>query len=205
VSEYFTAPSDVTASRARSSKINEIIQATEDGFDALPSGLGDLSTEVEAARDGYSTLLEKEQAQDTAISAATSGSGVLVSAADTTIGYLNGKLVAGRGVSFSVSNPGGNESMAINVGDWKRKTTDFTAEISKSYKVGAGVTVTLPTSPSDNDQIWFSPLEDIETTNSTIARAGTEKIMGLSENMTWDANVPFSLVYDSTNTDWRFA
>lgn len=37
-----------------------------------------------------------------------------VSANDTTAGYLNGKLVAGTGVTFTENNDGGNETLSIN-------------------------------------------------------------------------------------------
>ena len=87
---------------------------------------------------------------------------------------------------------------------WTRKTTDFSATAGNKYKVDANITVTLNSSPTDNDQVWFSPLGDMETTASTIARNG-KKIMGLSADMTWDQNIGFSLVYDGTNGDWRLA
>lgn len=42
-----------------------------------------------------------------------SGSGVLVSSNDTTVGYLDGKLLAGTGVTLTVGNEGGNETLTI--------------------------------------------------------------------------------------------
>ena len=43
---------------------------------------------------------------------------VLVSSNDTTAGYLNGKLVAGTGISFTENNNGSNETLTItNTGD----------------------------------------------------------------------------------------
>jgi len=96
------------------------------------------------------------------------------------------------------------DGLYVTAVTWERKTTNFTAVAGGKYKVDIGLTATLPASPSDNDQIWFSPLGDIATTNSTIARNG-EKIMDAAADMTWNANAPFSLVYDSTLTDWRFA
>ena len=38
-----------------------------------------------------------------------------VSANDTTAGYLNGKLVAGSGISLTENNNGGNETLGIAV------------------------------------------------------------------------------------------
>lgn len=58
MSEYYTTPVDIIAGvRARSAKINDIIQSIEDGFDSLPTSLGDLKAEVIAARDGEVSLL----------------------------------------------------------------------------------------------------------------------------------------------------
>ena len=42
----------------------------------------------------------------------------LVSSNDTTAGYLNGKLVAGTGISFTENNNGSNETLTItNTGE----------------------------------------------------------------------------------------
>lgn len=50
-----------------------------------------------------------------AVAAITTGSGVVVSTDDTTAGVLDGKLVAGEGIDYTVNNPAGNESMTIDV------------------------------------------------------------------------------------------
>ena len=43
---------------------------------------------------------------------------VLVSSNDTTAGYLNGKLVAGTGISFTENSDGSNETLTItNTGE----------------------------------------------------------------------------------------
>ena len=39
-----------------------------------------------------------------------------VSANDTTAGYLNGKLVAGTGITLTEQNDGGNETLEISAG-----------------------------------------------------------------------------------------
>jgi len=193
MSEYFTVPDDVGAgNRGRSAKINEIIQAVEDGFDALPAGLPATTAEIIAARDGESNLLAKQDDQDSDISAletevqnARKGETNL----ETEIDSLQSQITS------------------LVVGTWVpyiRKTTNFTAEVNKKYIVGAGLTVTLPAAPSAYDQIWFSPLEDISVSNTTIGRNG-KKFMGYSEDMEWDETAPFSIVYDSTLGDWRFA
>ncbi len=208
MSDYYTPPADVLAGvRARSTKINEIIQSVESGFDELPTDLGDLKSEVIAARDGEATLLAQIDALQAAILAVDGSNGSLISSNDSTPGFLNGKLLGGTGITLTEGNDGGNETLTISADSitWERKTTAFTATVNTTkYKVDAGVTVTLPGSPSDNDQVWFVPLGDMVASNATIARNG-KKIMGESENMTWNANVPVSLIYDSTLGDWRFA
>jgi len=42
---------------------------------------------------------------------------VLVSANDTTAGYLNGKLIAGSNITFTENNDGGNETLSISATD----------------------------------------------------------------------------------------
>ena len=69
--------------------------------------------EIEAGRDGESSLLDKMNALDTAIAALAAGSGVIVSANDTVVGVLNGKLVAGTGISLTEGNDGGDETFTI--------------------------------------------------------------------------------------------
>ena len=48
--------------------------------------------------------------------AIAAGSGVLVSSTDTSIGYLNGKLVAGNFITLTVGNAGGDETLTIGCG-----------------------------------------------------------------------------------------
>jgi len=92
MNEYYTPPADVVAGvRARSAKINELIAAADAGFDNIPADLA------------------------ATIAALTSGSGVVVSADDTTIGYLDGKQLAGSNITFVVGSPGGNETLTISM------------------------------------------------------------------------------------------
>jgi len=69
--------------------------------------------EVEAARDGETDLLAKNNAQDDAISALAAGSGVVISANDTTVGFLNGKMLAGSNISLTENNDGGDETLTV--------------------------------------------------------------------------------------------
>lgn len=92
--EYYTKPDYVSAaSRARSAKINEIIDSVDAGFDNIPVNL-----------------------QDT-IDALTAQSGVVVSSDDSSVGYLDNKLVVGDVITKSVLNPGGSETLQITVPD----------------------------------------------------------------------------------------
>lgn len=52
-----------------------------------------------------------------AVAALVAGSGVLVSANDTTIGYLNGKLVAGVNITLTEGSDGADETLTIAVED----------------------------------------------------------------------------------------
>jgi len=52
-------------------------------------------------------------AHTTTIAALSAGSGVKVSSDDTTVGFLDGKLLAGTGISLTVGSPAGNETLTI--------------------------------------------------------------------------------------------
>lgn len=108
MSEYYTAPADVTAgNRTRSAKLNEMIQATEDGFDALPA-----------------TLDTRLDDLDSAVAALAAGSGVVVSSDDTTAGYLTNKLITNGnfGITKTENNPGGNETLGIDIEETLKRT-----------------------------------------------------------------------------------
>lgn len=92
---------------------------------------------------------------------------------------------------------------ANNIITWYRKTSNSLVASNRGYKVDAGLVMTLPPSPSDNDRIYFSPLGNMTSSPATISRNGNN-IMGLAEDMTWDANVGFGVIFDSINNDWRF-
>ena len=50
-----------------------------------------------------------------AYAALVAGSGVLVTSSDTDIGYLNGKLLAGDNITFTVGDAGADETLTIDV------------------------------------------------------------------------------------------
>jgi len=77
--------------------------------------------EVVAARDGQATLLAQIQYLQTQLSALASGSGVVISADDTTAGYHEDKVLPGAFMSFATNSPGGNETRTItntNIMGW---------------------------------------------------------------------------------------
>lgn len=61
------------------------------------------------------TLAQVETAVD-AVAALSAGSGVLVSSNDSTVGYLNGKLV-GSGITLTENNDGSNETLTLSIAD----------------------------------------------------------------------------------------
>lgn len=60
------------------------------------------------------TMAQIEAAVD-AVAALSAASGVKVSDDDTTVGFLDGKLLAGSNVSFVVGSPGADETLTLNV------------------------------------------------------------------------------------------
>jgi len=85
--------------------------AKQDAQDALVLSN---TNEITAARDGEASLLAKEQAQDNSILAVTAANGSLISANDTTPGFLNDKLVVGTDIALTENNDGGNETISIS-------------------------------------------------------------------------------------------
>jgi len=92
---------------------------------------------------------------------------ILVSASDTTAGYL-GTKVAGSGVTISTQNSGGNESLLFTVTPavtetlgltaGSAQTAGFTAAINTKYVCNftASATITLPASATAGDIIALS-------------------------------------------------
>jgi len=66
-------------------------------------------------KDAIQTLLVDDLTElFTAVDAIEAGSGVLVSSNDSTVGYINGKLVAGEGIDLTEGSDGGNETLTIS-------------------------------------------------------------------------------------------
>lgn len=93
--------------------LSEIYTSYITPIDDLAQTMGDTTDEVIAARDGEATLLAKQDAQDLAIAALAAGSGVVISAGDTTAGYVDGKLLAGDYITLTKGNAGANETMTF--------------------------------------------------------------------------------------------
>ena len=64
------------------------------------------------------------------------------------------------------------------------------------------VTVTLPASPNRGDTIKIIDLGSAATNNITVAR-NSEKIQGLSEDMTVSTDEAAGLVYSGSTNGWR--
>lgn len=111
-----------------------------------------------------------KNALETAIANASlpaSAGTVLVSASDTTAGYLGAKVdVTGSGaatVTPSTTNPGANEvrTFSVSVGDGGLadgglQADTFTAEAGKAYVCPSGGTITLPTPTGSRRKIEFA-------------------------------------------------
>ena len=129
----------------------DTIEKTDSVYTALYTKVnGDITelftyaTEIENARDGEANLLAKEDAQDAVIAALTAGSGVLVSSNDTTIGHLNGKLVAGEGVDLTEGNDGGDETLTISGEDATITNKGIASFPTAQFTVSSGA-VTIKT------------------------------------------------------------
>jgi hypothetical protein len=65
----------------------------------------------------------------------------------------------------------------------------------------SGLTLTLPASPYDSNEVTVSVGNFV---NTVIARTAPTTIMGLSENLTIDyPNTSITLIYLSSTNDWR--
>jgi len=89
------------------------------------------STTVRAA---IQTLLDDDLTEIFAqLAAIAAGSGVIVSANDTVVGVLNGKLVAGNRISLTEGNDGGDETLTIAL-------TDPDIVVADAASLGTGAT-----------------------------------------------------------------
>lgn len=76
-----------------------------------------IAAEVEAGRNGETSLLAKMQALNAAITALTAGGGILITTSDTTPGVGQNKILVGEGLEATVGNAGANETYTIDAAD----------------------------------------------------------------------------------------
>jgi len=79
--------------------------------------LFEIADEVEDARDGETVLADQIEAIQNSILALVAGGGVLVSSDDTTVGYLNGKLVGDDDILLTEGSGGANETLTVSIKD----------------------------------------------------------------------------------------
>ncbi|MDY6827233.1 MAG: hypothetical protein SVV67_08720 [Bacillota bacterium] len=103
----------MTVSRDALLKTDTVYSALYTKVNGDMTELFSIAAELEAARDGESTLLDKIDAIDDAIAALTVGTGCPVSANDAVPGYLNGKLKAGEAIVLTELYDGADEDLYI--------------------------------------------------------------------------------------------
>jgi hypothetical protein len=102
----------------------DTILGTDTGYEAFITKINNDFTEcfvniaeVVAGRSGYDSLILKMNQLDSAILAVTAGNGSLVSANDTTPGFLNGKMAAGDWITLTEGNDAGDETLTVAVNE----------------------------------------------------------------------------------------
>lgn len=139
------------------------------GESSLDDRLDVSELEISNARVGEATLLAKQQAQDTAIAALVSGSGVFVSANDTTIGFLNGKLVVGEGIDLTENNNGGDESLTISCEDATTANKGIASFPTAQFTVASGAVTAKKSTTSVQGTI------ETATNAEAVGKSATDK------------------------------
>ena len=153
MSDYFDFASDsgnrlVEGSRARAVKVNAIFDLISSGFDKFPD---------ETTLNAYWA----------AISGLTAGSGVAVSLNDATIGYLNGKLVAGEAIDLTENNDGGAETLTVSCED-ASATNKGVVELATNAETVTGTDTARAITPANLTARLAAPGQIGETTPNTI-------------------------------------
>jgi len=132
------------------------------GFDDTDTN----TAEIVAARDSEASLLAQIDALQASIAVLVATSACPVSADDTTPGYLDGKLLAGEGIDFTVGSPAGNETLTI-AGEDASTTNKGLVEIATTAEVSTGTDALRPVTPATLTQKFAAPGAIGETTPST--------------------------------------
>ncbi len=82
------------------------------------------------------------------LAALAAGSGVVVSSDDTATGVLDGKLVAGEGIDFTVNNPASDETMTID-GEDTSATNKGVVELATDAETLTGTDTARATTPAN--------------------------------------------------------
>lgn len=85
--------------------------------------------------DPYITTVDNHTA---AIAALAAGSGVLVSAGDTTVAYLDTKVLAGEGIDLTKGNAGANETYTISCEDASSSNKGIASFSATDFTVSSG-------------------------------------------------------------------
>lgn len=152
----------------------------------------------------------------TSVAALAGESGVLVSSNDSTVGYLNGKLVAGDNAVLTENNDGGNETLTVNAkSNAEAKTANYTvtaAELNglKTFtNAGASGTInfTLPVGAAGyRGRFIVIASQTLRITTNTAAVKFRSVGEGLSANNYMDFSTVGQVVeieYDATDGHWE--
>lgn len=179
------AQSEITAARDGYDSLLLKEQAQDTATGTAQSTATDVQNEVTAARKSEESLLAQINAILSSISGLVAGSGISISATDTTIGVMEDKLLAGNGISLTIGNAGGNETMTVagsslNVVDLGTVTTNTTIPVVALtvYKitVNADITISFSGFPSGRHITTMVALTD--SGERTITWASAVKWVG---------------------------
>jgi len=135
-----------------------------------PTTDGDISISL-------NTLNEMEGAI-TAVAALTAASGVKVSSNDATVGFLNGKLVAGTNVSFTENNDGSSETLTLDIPD-SSLTAKGVVESATTAEMTAGTADKFP------DAAKIKVAIDAIKATGTVAASGEIELVEIGLQIKW--------------------
>ena len=165
------------------------------------------ASESEKACAGYAGTLTEGAINDSVTGTSSTWSSIKIES-EIASSAVTVDTVPIEGSNNPVSSDGMFDALALKADkfNYLTKTSTYTA-VKNDFiyaDTTTAFTVTLPSSPSANDEIGFLDLKGLFSTNNlTIARNG-KNIMGLAEDMTVSTkNISFVLIYTTTNEGWR--